>query len=52
MYKTGDLVKWQSEGIIEYIGRRDSQVKIRGFRIEMNEIESHLEKFLRFINAL
>ncbi|MFW2569679.1 amino acid adenylation domain-containing protein [Legionella sp. 29fVS95] len=44
LYKTGDLVKWQSDGIIEYIGRRDSQVKIRGFRIEVNEIESHLEK--------
>ena len=44
LYKTGDLVKWQSDGAVEYLGRRDSQVKIRGFRIEINEIESHLEK--------
>jgi amino acid adenylation domain-containing protein len=44
VYKTGDLVKWQDNGIIEYHGRRDSQVKIRGFRIEISEIESCLEK--------
>lgn len=44
LYKTGDLVKWDSNGTIEYHGRCDSQVKIRGFRIEVNEIESHLEK--------
>jgi amino acid adenylation domain-containing protein len=44
LYKTGDLVKWHSDGNIEYLGRRDSQVKIRGFRIEINEIEAYLEK--------
>jgi len=44
LYKTGDLVKWDSTGTIEYHGRCDSQVKIRGFRIEVNEIESHLER--------
>lgn len=44
VYKTGDLVKWQSNGIMEYHERRDSQIKIRGFRIEISEIESSLEK--------
>lgn len=44
VYKTGDLVKWQDNGIIEYHERRDGQVKIRGFRIEISEIESCLEK--------
>ncbi|KTC87247.1 amino acid adenylation domain-containing protein [Legionella drozanskii] len=44
LYKTGDLVKWQSKGIIEYHEREDSQVKIRGFRIEISEIESCLDK--------
>ena len=44
LYKTGDLVKWQSDGNIEYLGRSDNQLKIRGFRIEMNEIEAHLMK--------
>ena len=42
LYKTGDLCRWLSEGIIEFLGRRDQQVKIRGFRVELGEIESAL----------
>ena len=38
LYKTGDLVQWNYDGSISYIGRMDSQVKIRGFRVELNEI--------------
>ncbi len=39
LYKTGDLVRYLSDGNIEYLGRIDNQVKIRGFRIELGEIE-------------
>lgn len=42
MYKTGDLVRRNSAGAIEFLGRDDSQVKIRGFRIELGEIEQRL----------
>nr|MDZ8289084.1 amino acid adenylation domain-containing protein [Nostoc sp. ChiSLP01] len=42
LYKTGDLVRYLSDGNIEYLGRIDNQVKIRGFRIELAEIESLL----------
>lgn len=42
MYKTGDLVRFLSDGAIEYIGRADFQVKIRGFRVELGEIEALL----------
>ncbi|MBI2786664.1 MAG: AMP-binding protein, partial [Legionella longbeachae] len=42
LYKTGDLCKKHSNGIIEYLGRIDEQVKIRGFRIEPGEIEKQL----------
>lgn len=42
LYKTGDLGRWRSDGVIEYLGRNDHQVKIRGFRIELGEIEARL----------
>ncbi|MCS4304598.1 non-ribosomal peptide synthetase, partial [Chryseobacterium sp. BIGb0232] len=42
LYKTGDLVRWLSNGELEYIGRNDFQVKIRGYRIELGEIENQL----------
>ncbi|MCU4825161.1 amino acid adenylation domain-containing protein, partial [Bacillus cereus] len=45
LYKTGDLVRYLSDGNIEFIGRLDHQVKIRGFRIELGEIENKLQKY-------
>ncbi|KAI9371208.1 hypothetical protein BJX61DRAFT_548394 [Aspergillus egyptiacus] len=42
IYKTGDLVKYNMDGSIEYIGRKDHQVKLRGQRMELGEIEHRL----------
>jgi len=44
LYKTGDLVRFNQEQNIEYIGRMDFQVKVRGYRIELGEIETAISK--------
>jgi acyl carrier protein len=44
LYKTGDLVRYLSNGDLDYQGRVDFQVKIRGFRIELAEIETALTR--------
>ena len=45
MYHTRDLVRWNNEGELEYLGRMDSQLKIRGYRIELGEIEKKITEF-------
>ncbi|MBD3919136.1 amino acid adenylation domain-containing protein [Paenibacillus sp. PR3] len=42
LYRSGDLVRWNENRELEYLGRIDHQVKVRGYRIELGEIESKL----------
>lgn len=45
LYKTGDVVRWRNDNLLEFANRNDNQVKIRGHRIELDEIKNTLLKF-------
>ncbi|MBQ6262811.1 MAG: amino acid adenylation domain-containing protein [Clostridia bacterium] len=40
IFRTGDMGVVRDDGLIYYLGRRDSQIKRSGYRIELGEIES------------
>jgi acyl-coenzyme A synthetase/AMP-(fatty) acid ligase/acyl carrier protein len=42
VYRSGDIVRWNRDYQLEFLGRADGQVKLRGLRIELEEIESAL----------
>ncbi|MCF2829950.1 amino acid adenylation domain-containing protein [Pseudoalteromonas sp. DL2-H6] len=44
LYATGDLVAFNDDGSVVYLGRNDDQVKVRGYRIELSEVEAGLNR--------
>ncbi len=51
MYRTGDSVYRDSDGLLYFVGRMDSQIKLRGYRIELEEIEKVAADLLGVTNA-
>ena len=52
IYKTGDLVRYNSDGSLQYMGRKDHQVKLHGQRMELGEIDCRLNEDPRICHAL
>lgn len=44
LYRSGDRVSQDADGVLHFIGRTDNQVKIRGHRIEPEELQVKLNQ--------
>ncbi|OIJ88722.1 non-ribosomal peptide synthetase [Streptomyces sp. MUSC 14] len=45
MYRTGDRVRWGTDGRLEYVARADGQTDVRGVRVELAEVEEVLSEY-------
>ena len=52
MYRTGDRVRWGTDGRLEYVGRADAQADVRGVRAELAEIEEVLSEYTGLAQAV
>ncbi|KAI2641181.1 lysergyl peptide synthetase subunit 1 [Xylaria nigripes] len=43
IYRTGDIVRYESDGSVSYLRRKNSQLKLRGQRLELVEVEHHVQ---------
>ncbi|KAG6038306.1 putative NRPS-like protein biosynthetic cluster [Claviceps citrina] len=44
LYKTGDLVRYNADGSLVFVGRKDVQLKINGQRVEAGEVEHWVQR--------
>lgn len=47
VYLSGDIAKYEEDGNLSFLGRKDFQIKINGYRIEKSEIQNTALQFGR-----
>lgn len=45
-YRSGDQVRLDGEGQLQFVGRADRQVKVNGYRVELGHVEVVLQRIL------
>ena len=51
VYRSGDLVVRDGQGVLHYFGRNDDQMKVRGVRVEPSEVEAAILRDPRVAQA-
>ncbi|KAL8784388.1 MAG: hypothetical protein Q9213_003988 [Squamulea squamosa] len=51
-YKTGDVVRYGTDGSMVIEGRKDTQIKIRGQRVEISEVEYQLGRLFPNVSGV
>jgi hypothetical protein len=44
IFRSGDLGRFNADGVLEYVGRKDAQVKVRGFRVILTDVEDAIRR--------
>ncbi|WZH45883.1 uncharacterized protein QYS62_006951 [Fusarium acuminatum] len=50
-FRTGDLVRYNLDGSLQLMGRRDHQVKVNGQRLELTAVEHHIASCSQVVEA-
>ncbi|OGM50252.1 nonribosomal peptide synthetase [Aspergillus bombycis] len=50
-FHTGDLVRYNLDGSLHFVGRKDHQVKVNGQRLELTAIEHHIAACAEVANS-
>lgn len=52
VYATGDIMTGRSDGLFEFVGRRDRMIKIRGRQVDLAEVEVAMRAFAGVLDAV
>jgi non-ribosomal peptide synthetase component F/aryl carrier-like protein len=52
LYRTGDLMQYNKNGTIRWVGRQDNQIKLRGQRIELGEVEFRVQQCFQHLREV